>query len=692
MIGCYVEGDEPVPGYRLGGILGWGQFGQVWKAEGPGGTEVALKVVNLRETDTLKEFRNIRRVRQIRHPNLVPIAAFWLKDRQGNLIDEEVLTDAVQAQAHAVELIIAMGLGEMTLAERLLECQALDLRGIPSPELLSYVRDVARALDYLNRPIHDLGEGPVALQHCDVKPQNILLVGGAVQVCDLGIIRIVGDARRTTSMGTAAYIAPEILKDGQPSSATDQYSLAVSYTELRTGQLPINGNSTARALLAHLNGRLDLSRLPEAERHVITKATHLDPEKRFPNCSTMFEALAQAGERATVRVDPEFILDLPEDTPPSGAEMAPLVKRPPTQIDRPTERVPRMDPGSRKSRVPLSEEDFPVPALPPSEPAALQPPAAVTALPAAPDPAEVPANAGRAPKPHGQHTFSRPWSVTMPPAICAGIMFGCLMALVARKSSPPAAYAEADHVAAPEEQVGLPHPVVPPTRLKPVAVQVGEAAAPFEVGEGKLPHSSLSEAIAAARDGDRIRIRSHATFALAPLEIRGKVLTLQAAPGFRPVLVRSATALRVPWQALLASDRALTLEGIELRDDYAGTASEPTYLLFSEGAPLTLTDCRLLAPRGTAAVVARNPGHVRLTKCWIVVHQFALCLETSDTPACQLTLTDNSICTEAPAGAAISTMSSACSVGSVTKYHGLSPGHTQRSAVNSNSIAADPTE
>ena len=238
----YHKDDEPVPGYRLSKFLGRGGFGEVWQAVAPGRTEVALKIISLDRKQGMKEFRSLRLVKRIRHPNLVPILAFWLKDADGNLMDDdsaELLGSSVsdsQLQgksayfniARADQLVIAMGLGDKNLLVQLQEYQAAGRQGIPEDELLDYMEGSARAIDFLNSPRHDLGSGPVAIQHCDIKPQNIMLVGDAVQLCDFGLARSLTDVRSTSVAGSIAYGAPELFWENKPSAATDQYSLAIS--------------------------------------------------------------------------------------------------------------------------------------------------------------------------------------------------------------------------------------------------------------------------------------------------------------------------------------------------------------------------------------------------------------------------------------------------------------------------------
>jgi serine/threonine protein kinase len=312
MIGRYQVGDQPVPGFVLQAKLGEGSFGSVWSASGPGGSEVAIKVISLQRKYGDKELRALRLVKRVRHPNLVPLTGFWLLDEDGRLMDDSTVEELYRTSAdpaatlvcadetaQPADLIVIMGLGDMSLEDRLRECQRDGLPGIPVDELLGYMEDAARAIDFLNKRQHSSDQGLVAIQHCDIKPQNILVVGGSAQICDLGLARILDDSRQTRAAFSAAYGAPECLTGSSPSPGTDQYSLAVSYVELRTGQLPFEDTSShARVIQAHLDHRLDLSRLNSAEQVVIHRATSRDPADRFESVTAMVRALRSAVESA----------------------------------------------------------------------------------------------------------------------------------------------------------------------------------------------------------------------------------------------------------------------------------------------------------------------------------------------------------------------------------------------------------
>lgn len=313
----YSVGDEPVPGagYRLQQFLGRGGFGEVWKAAGPGGTDAALKIIHLGGVEGRKEFRALQLVKRIRHPNLVPITAFWLKSSDGSVLDDSLVKRddllSVETQPgqlretmiappdlgrpHAAELIIAMGLGDMNLFDLLQQSRDAGARGIPADELLHYMEGAAAAIDYLNRPVHDMGSGPVAIQHCDIKPHNIMVVGGAAQVCDFGLARAISTVRATTTVaGTVAYAAPECLQAGKPSDSTDQYSLAVTYYELRTGRLPYKAETYAAVTAAILTGSLDFADVSPEEQAALRRATSMDPGARFPSATAMVQELRAA--------------------------------------------------------------------------------------------------------------------------------------------------------------------------------------------------------------------------------------------------------------------------------------------------------------------------------------------------------------------------------------------------------------
>jgi formylglycine-generating enzyme required for sulfatase activity len=248
--------------------LGAGGFGEVWEARGPGGFAVALKFIPLGERTGDTELRALEVMKGIRHPHLLGMFGAWQQDGL---------------------LIVAMELADGTLLDRLNAAQQQGLAGVPPAELGEYMRDAARGLDHLNA-IH--------IQHRDVKPQNLLLVGGGVKVGDFGLAKLLQHTLSGhTGAYTPAYVAPEFLS-GRTSSHSDQYALAVTYCQLRGGQLPFTGE-LARILTGHLMDPPDLTMLPEAERPAVARALAKDPAQRWASCRAFVEALAAAAPESS---------------------------------------------------------------------------------------------------------------------------------------------------------------------------------------------------------------------------------------------------------------------------------------------------------------------------------------------------------------------------------------------------------
>ena len=121
-----------------------------------------MKIIRLGSREGRKEFRALQLVKRIRHPNLVPIFGFWLKGADGMVLDDAAIDTAggmaeasgsptktmavpdVPAPDVPQELVIAMGLGDKSLFDRLDECRQEGLPGIPQEELWATSRTAPR--------------------------------------------------------------------------------------------------------------------------------------------------------------------------------------------------------------------------------------------------------------------------------------------------------------------------------------------------------------------------------------------------------------------------------------------------------------------------------------------------------------------------------------------------------------------
>ena len=265
--------EEPIPGYRLIEPLGSGGFGEAWKCEAPGGLFKAIKFVfgNLNSLDVDgaragQELKALNRVKEVRHPFILSM-------------------DRIEVVGG--ELVIVMELADRSLHDAFQECISAGQIGIPRDTLLRYVRDAAEGLDHMNEK-HNL-------QHLDIKPRNLFLVSDRVKVGDFGLVKHLERSGASGVLGgvTPLYAPPETFT-GEISGRSDQYSLAIVYQELLTGQRPFNGKNARQLAQQHINEEPELRALPEAERPVVARALSKDPAKRFPNCIAFLRALYTA--------------------------------------------------------------------------------------------------------------------------------------------------------------------------------------------------------------------------------------------------------------------------------------------------------------------------------------------------------------------------------------------------------------
>jgi hypothetical protein len=211
-------------------------------------------------------------LKTLRHPHLLPVFGAWQTEEF---------------------LIVGMELADRTLLDRWREAHDQGLSGIPRDELLEYFRQAARGLDYLNEPrrLPDGKTGP-AIQHRDVKPQNLLLVAGSVRVADFGLARVLSNSMTShTGCCTLAYAAPEFFQ-GRTARQSDQYSLAATWCHLRGGRPPFEGTPAA-VMGGHVSRPPDLSMLPEEERPIVARALAKRPQRRWPNCGAFVDALSE---------------------------------------------------------------------------------------------------------------------------------------------------------------------------------------------------------------------------------------------------------------------------------------------------------------------------------------------------------------------------------------------------------------
>jgi serine/threonine protein kinase len=266
-------GLEPYPGYRLRRSLGRGGFGCVWEAVSPQGCGVALKFLRAdTQNTTAQEIRSLQAIRQLQHPHLIRIESVWCY------------------QGHVV---VAMELAQGSLADLYDTYQERLGTPIVPEHACLLLAEAAEALDFLNKRQHCLNGRHVAVQHCDVKPGNLLLVGNVIKLADFGLSTLLSSPLETRGrVGTLDYVAPEVFR-GLVSGQSDQYALAVTYCMLRGGRAPFPDTPDGFDS-RYVRPSPDLTMLSPDERPIIARALNPVPQGRWSSCGTLMGRLTRA--------------------------------------------------------------------------------------------------------------------------------------------------------------------------------------------------------------------------------------------------------------------------------------------------------------------------------------------------------------------------------------------------------------
>jgi tetratricopeptide (TPR) repeat protein len=279
-----------IPDHRLFGPIASGAYGEVWLGANAVGTLRAIKIVRRDQHASVesfqREFKGLQKFEPVSrsHEGFVDILTIGLLPGSTGFYYVMELADDVAPRtgmnadpSSPIPTPLPQTYRPRTLRSDL---QARGC-GLPAEDVITLGLKLAAGLACLH------GDG---LVHRDVKPSNILFIGGEPKLADAGLVAAVEDAR--SLVGTAGYIAPE----GPGTPQADIYALGKVLYEAAFGkdrqqfpELPVDVASCP-----------DHTQLLEINE-IIAKACAHDPKRRYASADLMHAELQLLASRKSVR-------------------------------------------------------------------------------------------------------------------------------------------------------------------------------------------------------------------------------------------------------------------------------------------------------------------------------------------------------------------------------------------------------
>src|SRR5512136_215999 len=261
--------------YTLHEQLGTGSQGAVYRAtDRLTGQTVALKrvIAPMERLDAAEDelrltlANEFQTLASLHHPHIIGVLDYGFDAQRQPYFTMEYLHDA--------QTILQAGAGKPVEAQ---------------VELLIQVLEV---LVYLHRQ---------GVLHRDLKPSNVLVVDGMARVTDFGLSVPRDEARGT--VGTFAYLAPEILVGQAADAPADLYAVGIIAYELFAGRHPFDLTNISRFIDGALNVSPNLAALgvDDALAEAIGRLLAKDPLSRYANAEECIAAFSQAMGRVRPR-------------------------------------------------------------------------------------------------------------------------------------------------------------------------------------------------------------------------------------------------------------------------------------------------------------------------------------------------------------------------------------------------------